>query len=241
MRAMLLDGPRRPLRSADVPVPRPGPGQLLLRVRACGVCRTDLHVMDGELKRPKLPLILGHQIVATVEERGPGAGAARHEARSRVGVPWLGWTCGECTYCRSGRENLCPRARSAGARCGWPETASVSGSTASAPPRTSSPRSRAIKAGACLRSCARATRTTALRARDGRGVGGRVERSPARSARCRDRLRPRRRAGAPRAARGRTDDSWCCFAPLPGIPPPSPGDVQGPCYKRVCRTISSLP
>jgi propanol-preferring alcohol dehydrogenase len=70
--------------------------------------------MDGELKRPKLPLILGHQIVATVEERGPGAGAARHEARSRVGVPWLGWTCGECTYCRSGRENLCRRARFTG-------------------------------------------------------------------------------------------------------------------------------
>ena len=112
MRAMLLDAPRTPLRPADVPVPRPGPGQLLLRIRACGVCRTDLHVVDGELKKPKLPLILGHQIVATVEERGPGA--HRHAAGSRIGVPWLGWTCGECTYCRSGRENLCRRARFTG-------------------------------------------------------------------------------------------------------------------------------
>jgi propanol-preferring alcohol dehydrogenase len=112
MRAMLLDAPRTPLRPADVPVPRPGPGQLLLRVRACGVCRTDLHVVDGELKKPKLPLILGHQIVGTVEERGPGAG--RHAVGSRVGVPWLGWTCGECAYCRSGRENLCRPARFTG-------------------------------------------------------------------------------------------------------------------------------
>jgi len=112
MRAMLLDAPRTPLRPADIPVPRPGPGQLLLRVRACGVCRTDLHVVDGELKKPKLPLVLGHQIVGTVEERGPGA--ERRAAGSRVGVPWLGWTCGECTYCRSGRENLCRRARFTG-------------------------------------------------------------------------------------------------------------------------------
>jgi propanol-preferring alcohol dehydrogenase len=109
MRAMLLDAPRTPLRPADVPVPRPGAGQVLLRVAACGVCRTDLHVVDGELKKPKLPLVLGHQIVGTVEERGPGA--ARHAVGSRVGVPWLGWTCGECTYCLSGRENLCRRAR----------------------------------------------------------------------------------------------------------------------------------
>jgi alcohol dehydrogenase, propanol-preferring len=112
MRAMLLDAPRTPLRPADVPAPRPGPGQLLLRVHACGVCRTDLHVVDGELKKPKLPLILGHQIVGTVEEAGPGAG--RHAVGSRVGVPWLGWTCGECRYCRSGRENLCRRARFTG-------------------------------------------------------------------------------------------------------------------------------
>src|SRR2546428_12583760 len=106
MRAMLLDAPRTPLRRADVPVPRPGPGQLLLRVHACGVCRTDLHVVDGELKKPKLPLILGHQIVATVEEMGPGAG--RHAAGSRVGGPWLGWTGRESSDCRSGRGNLCP-------------------------------------------------------------------------------------------------------------------------------------
>jgi len=112
MRAMLLDAPRTPLRPADIPVPRPGPGQLLLRVRACGVCRTDLHVVDGELTKPKLPLVLGHQIVATVEEMGPGTD--RHAAGSRVGVPWLGWTCGECTYCRSGRENLCRGARFTG-------------------------------------------------------------------------------------------------------------------------------
>jgi len=112
MRAMLLDAPRTPLRPADIPVPRPGPGQLLLRVRACGVCRTDLHVVDGELTKPKLPLVLGHQIVATVEEMGPGTD--RHAAGSRIGVPWLGWTCGECTYCRSGRENLCRGARFTG-------------------------------------------------------------------------------------------------------------------------------
>ena len=112
MRAMLLDAPRTPLRPADMPAPRPGPGQLLLRVRACGVCRTDLHVVDGELTKPKLPLVLGHQIVATVEEMGPGTD--RHAAGSRIGVPWLGWTCGECTYCRSGRENLCRGARFTG-------------------------------------------------------------------------------------------------------------------------------
>ena len=85
MRSMVLDAPRRPLRPAELPVPRPGPGQLRLRVRACGVCRTDLHVVDGELTRPKLPLVLGHQIVGIVEESGSGAG--RHAAGSRVGVP----------------------------------------------------------------------------------------------------------------------------------------------------------
>jgi propanol-preferring alcohol dehydrogenase len=102
---MVLDAPRTALRAADVPAPEPGPGQLLLEVAACGICRTDLHVVDGELERPKLPLIPGHQIVARVvgggERFGPGA---------RVGVPWLGWTCGECRFCRSGRENLCDRA-----------------------------------------------------------------------------------------------------------------------------------
>ena len=103
MRAMVLDAPGTPLRAADLPVPEPGPGDVLLRVRACGVCRTDLHVVDGELPEPKLPLVPGHQIVGEDVETG-----------ERLGVPWLGWTCGECRYCRSGRENLCDRARFTG-------------------------------------------------------------------------------------------------------------------------------
>jgi alcohol dehydrogenase, propanol-preferring len=102
VRAMLLDAPGTPLRAAEVDAPEPGPEQLLLRVHACGVCRTDLHLRDGELEPGHLPLILGHQIVATTEDG------------RRVGVPWLGWTDGECAYCRSGRENLCPRARFTG-------------------------------------------------------------------------------------------------------------------------------
>jgi len=106
---MVLDAPRTPLRQAECPDPVPGPGQVLLRVSACGVCRTDLHVVDGELRRPKLPLVPGHQIVGTVVE-----GAGRFLAGARVGVPWLGWTCGECTYCRRGRENLCGQARFTG-------------------------------------------------------------------------------------------------------------------------------
>jgi propanol-preferring alcohol dehydrogenase len=104
MRAMLLDEPGRPLRVAEVPRPPLGPGRVRLAVRACGVCRTDLHVRDGELPDPKLPLVLGHEIVGEVLEGDafpPG---------TRVGVPWLGWACGECRYCRSGRENLCDRA-----------------------------------------------------------------------------------------------------------------------------------
>jgi len=109
---MLLDAPGRPLRGATIPDPRPGPGQVLLQVRACGVCRTDLHVTDGELPNPKLPLVLGHEIVGTITHQGTGAG--RFEIGRRVGVPWLGWTCGECVYCRSGRENLCDRARLTG-------------------------------------------------------------------------------------------------------------------------------
>jgi len=100
MRAMVLDAPRQPLRLAELREPRSEPGQLLVRVRACGVCRTDLHVVDGELAKPKLPLIVGHQIVGEV---------VGEEGR-RVGVPWLGWTCGECRYCRTGQENLCDRA-----------------------------------------------------------------------------------------------------------------------------------
>ncbi|MFL5577591.1 MAG: zinc-dependent alcohol dehydrogenase family protein [Gemmatimonadaceae bacterium] len=113
MRAMLLDAPGRPLRAADLPRPEPEAGQLLLRVRACGICRTDLHVADGELRDAKLPLVLGHEIVGTVEALGPSADG-RFAAGDRVGVPWLGWTCGECRFCRAGRENLCDRARFTG-------------------------------------------------------------------------------------------------------------------------------
>jgi len=100
---MVLECSRGPLREVELPVPEAGPGQALLRVRACGVCRTDLHVVDGELPDPKLPLVPGHQIVGEDVEGG-----------GRLGVPWLGWTCGECRYCRSGRENLCDRARFTG-------------------------------------------------------------------------------------------------------------------------------
>ena len=98
--------------SGELPEPEPGPGQVLVRVHACGVCRTDLHVVDGDLHEPKLPLVLGHQIVGTVEAAGEGA--ERFDAGQRVGIPWLGWTDGECRYCRSGRENLCERARFTG-------------------------------------------------------------------------------------------------------------------------------
>ena len=109
------DGPRaarQPLRPAELPEPEPGPGQVLIEVRACGVCRTDLHILDGELAEPKLPLVPGHQIVGTV--RAAGEGAERFAPGERVGVPWLGWTDGECRYCRSGRENLCDHARFTG-------------------------------------------------------------------------------------------------------------------------------
>ena len=106
MRAMLFDGVGRPLRAAEIPVPEPGPGQLLLRVQACGVCRTDLHLLDGEVAIADPPRVLGHQIVGTVE-------GGEHAGR-RMGVPWLGWTCGACAFCRSGRENLCERARFTG-------------------------------------------------------------------------------------------------------------------------------
>src|SRR2546428_8452353 len=112
MRAMLLEAARRPLREALVQTPKPGLGELLIQVRACGVCRTDLHVADGELPNPKLPLVLGHEIVGTVAEAG--AGVDRFAPGDRVGVPWLGWTCGECRFCRTARENLCERARFTG-------------------------------------------------------------------------------------------------------------------------------
>ncbi|MGH7928481.1 MAG: zinc-dependent alcohol dehydrogenase family protein [Candidatus Binatia bacterium] len=112
MRAMLFKKPGQLLSLADLPVPKPGTGQVLIRVRACAVCRTDLHVIDGELARPKLPLIPGHEIVGTVEELDEGV--ERFKIGDRVGVPWLGWTCGECSYCQSGRENLCDKAKFTG-------------------------------------------------------------------------------------------------------------------------------
>jgi propanol-preferring alcohol dehydrogenase len=105
MRAMLLDAPHTPLHLVELPVPTPGPGQVLLKVSACGVCHTDLHILDGELDQPKLPLVLGHQIVGTVVQSGPAA--QRFQLGQRVGVPWLGATDGTCCYCRRGQENLC--------------------------------------------------------------------------------------------------------------------------------------
>ncbi|MCW2987664.1 MAG: NAD-dependent alcohol dehydrogenase [Solirubrobacterales bacterium] len=112
MRAMVLERAGEPLRLSELPDPVPGPGQVLIRVHACGVCRTDLHILDGELSEPKLPLVPGHQIVGTVI--GAGEGAERFASGERVGVPWLGWTDGECRYCRGGRENLCDNARFTG-------------------------------------------------------------------------------------------------------------------------------
>jgi propanol-preferring alcohol dehydrogenase len=109
MRAMVLDEARKPLRPAELPDPEPRQGQILLRVLACGVCRTDLHIVDGEVAEPKLPLVPGHQIVGEVLE-----GGARFQPGARVGVPWLGWTDGECRYCLAGQENLCDSARFTG-------------------------------------------------------------------------------------------------------------------------------
>jgi len=120
MRAMVLDRPKQPLQARDVPKPKPGRGQLLVRVNSCAVCRTDLHVVDGELPNPKLPLIMGHQIVGRVEEVGAPAdfkseiSNQKFAIGDRVGIPWLGWTDGECAYCRSNRENLCDNARFTG-------------------------------------------------------------------------------------------------------------------------------
>ncbi|MDQ6908588.1 MAG: zinc-dependent alcohol dehydrogenase family protein [Chloroflexota bacterium] len=112
MFAMVLDTPGQPLRLANLPTPMPAPDQVLIRVRACGICRTDLHILDGELAHPTLPLIPGHQIVGIVEAMGERA--TRYKRGDRVGVPWLGWTDGTCPYCRSGRENLCDNARFTG-------------------------------------------------------------------------------------------------------------------------------
>ncbi|HLK92062.1 MAG TPA: zinc-dependent alcohol dehydrogenase family protein [Polyangia bacterium] len=112
MQAMIFKGRGKALARADLPPPVPGPGQLLLRVAACAVCRTDLHIIDGDLADPKLPLVPGHEIVGRVA--AVGQGVDRFALGDRVGVPWLGWTCGVCRFCRSGRENLCERARFTG-------------------------------------------------------------------------------------------------------------------------------
>jgi alcohol dehydrogenase, propanol-preferring len=113
MRAMLFEGAGKPLRlESRAEAAPPGPGQVAIRIGACGVCRTDLHIVDGELDRPKLPLIPGHEIVGAVEQLGAGVSGLKRG--DRVGVPWLGWTCGHCAYCRSGRENLCAEARFTG-------------------------------------------------------------------------------------------------------------------------------
>src|SRR5215510_9637834 len=109
---MILDQPRQPLVERVVEVPQPGPHQVLIRVSACAVCRTDLHVIDGELPRPKLPLIPGHEIVGRIVNCGPEVEGLT--PGGRVGVPWLGWTDGECEYCRAGAENLCDAARFTG-------------------------------------------------------------------------------------------------------------------------------
>ncbi|MGH9160872.1 MAG: zinc-dependent alcohol dehydrogenase family protein [Vicinamibacteraceae bacterium] len=112
MRAMLLDAPHQRLREAELPTPVPGPDDVLLEVRACGVCRTDLHIIDGEVPAPKWPVIPGHEVVGTVAARG--AAVHRFQRGDRVGVPWLGWTCGVCEHCRAGRENLCVNAQFTG-------------------------------------------------------------------------------------------------------------------------------
>ncbi len=112
MRAMVLDAPRTALREASVPTPEPGAGEVLVKIGACALCRTDLHIVDGELTHPKLPLIPGHQIVGEVVDIGSAVSAIR--VGDRVGIPWLGWTCGVCIYCTTGRENLCDRARFTG-------------------------------------------------------------------------------------------------------------------------------
>lgn len=112
MTAMVLERVGERLRARSRAIPEPGPGQILVRVHACGVCRTDLHVVDGELPNPKLPVVPGHEVVGEVA--GVGQNVERYRGGERVGVPWLGWTCGECRFCQSGRENLCERARFTG-------------------------------------------------------------------------------------------------------------------------------
>jgi propanol-preferring alcohol dehydrogenase len=112
MRALVLSAPHAALALDERPIPSPGAGEILVRVRACAVCRTDLHLLDGELPEARFPIVPGHQIAGVVEATGPGT--ARHAVGARVGVPWLGWACGVCPFCRAGRENLCPEARYTG-------------------------------------------------------------------------------------------------------------------------------
>ncbi len=112
MRVMVLEKPGEPLRLKQIPVPRPAMGQVLIRIHACGVCRTDLHIVDSELANPKLPLIIGHEVVGEVVE--VGVGVADFQPGDRIGIPWLGYTCGQCRYCLGGRENLCENARFTG-------------------------------------------------------------------------------------------------------------------------------
>ena len=109
---MILEAPRQSLRAVELPTPKPETTQVLVKVAACAVCRTDLHVVDGELPKPKLPLVPGHEIIGVIVKKGEGV--QRFKIGDRVGIPWLGWTCGECVFCRSGRENLCDRARFTG-------------------------------------------------------------------------------------------------------------------------------
>lgn len=125
MRAMLLHQAGRPLVMSDMPEPTPGPGEVVVTVSACGVCRTDLHILDGELTRPKLPLVPGHEVVGHVTALGKDV--TDLSLGQRVGIPWLGWTCGDCGYCRSGRENLCEEARFTGYQIdgGYAERATV--------------------------------------------------------------------------------------------------------------------
>jgi alcohol dehydrogenase, propanol-preferring len=112
MEAMILEHPGRPLQWRKMPEPNPGRGEVLIQVSACAVCRTDLHIIDGELTQPKLPLVPGHEVVGRIVQTGQDA--ARFRPGDRVGVPWLAWTCGQCEYCRSGKENLCDSARFTG-------------------------------------------------------------------------------------------------------------------------------
>lgn len=112
MRAMIFRGAGKPLEKSAIDIPTPGAGQLLIKVKACAVCRTDLHVVDGELTHPKLPLIPGHEIVGEVAQLGDGVG--RYSVGARVGVPWLGWTCGTCAFCQASQENLCDAAKFTG-------------------------------------------------------------------------------------------------------------------------------